>query len=246
MTGSPAPKTSGLPVPERALTIGAHPDDAEFGAGATLSRWAGAGSELTAVIVTDGSKGSWDAATDPTELAARRRDEQNEAAHELGIARTVFLDEIDGELEYTLDLRHRLSLQIRTHQPDVVITHDPWQRYQLHPDHRITGLAALDAVVAAREPLFFPDQGVPHHRPAAILLWSSDEPDHAEPATPEAIDRKITALLCHTSQAETTMGIAARSATERDAFAAEVAAWAEEAGSRFGLASAEIFKRLTP
>ena len=31
-----------LPVPERALAIAAHPDDIEFGAGATLAKWAAA------------------------------------------------------------------------------------------------------------------------------------------------------------------------------------------------------------
>ena len=32
-----------LPVPASALAIGAHPDDIEFGCGATLAKWAAAG-----------------------------------------------------------------------------------------------------------------------------------------------------------------------------------------------------------
>ena len=249
MTEPPIPTETdlvGLTVPDRALAIGAHPDDAEFGAGATLARWADGGAEITAVIVTDGSKGTWDGDADPAEVAAQRREEQRAAAHRLGIARIVFLDEVDGELEYTMDLRYKLCLQVRKQQPDVVLTHDPWQRYQLHPDHRVTGLAALDGIIAARDPLFFPEQGVPHHRPKTILLWSSDDPDHAEPAPTAAIDRKIAALLCHTSQGRTTMDNADRSEAERVAFAGRVTSWAEEAGSRFGLTTAEAFKQLTP
>ena len=235
-----------LDAPERALAVGAHPDDAEFGAGATIARWADAGTEVTVVIVTDGAKGSWDPAIDPAELAAQRKEEQHDAAKRLGISRVVFFDEPDGELEYTMDLRAKLALQVRIQRPDVVLSHDPWQRYQLHPDHRITGLVALDGVVAARDPLFYPDQGVPHHRPNAVLLWSSEEPDHVEPATVAAIDRKVAALLCHGSQAATTMGIADHSDREREAFAARISSWAEEAGARFGLDLAEAFKRLTP
>ena len=47
-----------LPIPERALAIGAHPDDIEFGAGGTLAAWAQAGCEVTVVVMTNGSKGS--------------------------------------------------------------------------------------------------------------------------------------------------------------------------------------------
>ena len=34
-----------LPVPARALAIAAHPDDIEFGCGATLAKWSAAGCE---------------------------------------------------------------------------------------------------------------------------------------------------------------------------------------------------------
>ena len=41
--GRPADGTVDLAVPSVALAVGAHPDDVEFGAGATLAKWAAAG-----------------------------------------------------------------------------------------------------------------------------------------------------------------------------------------------------------
>ena len=232
-------RTGPLATPDRVLTIGAHPDDAEFGAGATLARWADAGSNITIVVVTDGSKGSWDPDRSPEDLAAVRRAEQQCAADVLGASAVEHLGHMDGELEYSMALREQLCRLIRSHRPDVLLTHDPWQRYQLHPDHRVTGFGATDAVVAARDPLFYREQGLPPHRPGSVLLWSADEPDHAEPATPAAITRKVQALLCHSSQSETTMGNAAASTERRRAFA-------EKIESHLGTPPAEVFKRLVP
>ena len=53
-----------LPTPAVALAIGAHPDDVEFGCGATLAKWSAAGTVVHHLICTDGSKGSWDPTTD--------------------------------------------------------------------------------------------------------------------------------------------------------------------------------------
>ncbi len=234
-----------LAIPERALAIGAHPDDIEFGAGGTLARWAAAGCEVTMLIVTDGSKGSWDPAQDPVALAAERRREQADAASTLGATHVIHLDETDGELQVGMELRAALCAEIRKARPDVLLTHDPWQRYQLHPDHRATGTLTLDAVVAARDPLFHPDQGLAPHRPAAILLWSADAPDHAEPVA-SSIETKIAALLCHSSQGTTTMGGAEQDETRRNEFARRIHDWAREAGESFGIDLAERFKRLTP
>jgi len=38
-------------------------------------------------------------------------------------------------------------------------------------------------VVAARDPHFFPDLGLAHHRPTALLLFEADEPNHVEDVT---------------------------------------------------------------
>ncbi|MEZ5175787.1 MAG: PIG-L family deacetylase [Acidimicrobiia bacterium] len=235
-----------LTVPRAAMTIGAHPDDAEFGAGATLARWASLGCEVTMVIVTDGSKGSWDERTDPSALAARRVEEQRNAAEILGATRIVHLGHVDGELVYSPSLREQLAREIRRAAPEVVLTHDPWQRYQLHPDHRATGFGAVDAVVSAREPLALADSGLPAHRVTSLLLWSADEPDHAEEVEDRWFETKVAALLCHSSQSETTMGNAAGSNEERMAFVAKIRSWHEEQGARLGTGPAEVFKRLHP
>ncbi len=197
------------------------------------------------LVVTDGSKGTWDPTADPGELAARRSEEQDRAASALGAAAVVNLGYVDGELEYSMELRRRICEQIRMARPDVLLSHDPWKRYQIHPDHRATGFGVVDGMVAARDPLFFPEVAVAPHRPGAMLLWSADEPDHWEPIQ-ETFDNKLAALLCHSSQGETTMGDAQASGEALAAFTERIRLWAAEngAGTEFDLA--EAFKRLTP
>jgi len=235
-----------LSTPRRVLTIGAHPDDAEFGAGATLARWIADGANATVCVVTDGSKGSWDANEDTQSLILLRIEEQRQSAETLGVGEVVHLGYVDGELEYSMDLRKHLALQIRLTRPDVVLSHDPWQRYQLHPDHRATGFAAVDAVVDAREPLAHADMPYPAHRPSSLLLWSADEPDHAEPVEAQWFAKKIEALLCHSSQSATTMGDAASDEDARRAFEQRLATWQDASGAVFGVGPAETFKRITP
>ena len=89
--------TVDLQVPGRALAIAAHPDDVEFGIGATLAKWAAAGTEIVHVICTDGSKGTWDPHADIAELVARRRREQAAASIALGGTGVVeWLGRVDG------------------------------------------------------------------------------------------------------------------------------------------------------
>lgn len=235
-----------LPIPERALAIGAHPDDIEFGAGATLARWADSGCRVVMAIVTDGSKGTWDPRRSPADLATAREREQQAAAAVIGAADVLHLGYVDGELENSSELRSRIARVIRLHTPNIVLSHDPWQRYQLHPDHRATGMGVVDGVVAARDPLFFPDHGIAHHRPDTLLLWSADEPDHAEAIDDPYIERKLEALLCHASQAETTMDRAHDGEDQRARFEQRVRSWAERLGEPFGAPLAETFKRITP
>jgi LmbE family N-acetylglucosaminyl deacetylase len=234
-----------LPVPARALAVAAHPDDAEIGAGATLAKWAAEGCTILHVVCTDGSKGSWNAGDDRARLVAVRREEQRAASRALGGHGDVeFLGWPDGELENGPAARAQLVASIRRFRPDVVIGHDPWKRYRLHPDHRHAGFLTVDAIVAARDPLFFPGVGPGHHRPGALLLFEADEPDHVEAAT-DFVEHKINALLAHHSQLRSTMGIDDPAVGDQvEAFRRRVIEELIEAGRLAGIDRGEAFKLL--
>jgi LmbE family N-acetylglucosaminyl deacetylase len=228
-----------------ALAIGAHPDDVEFGCGATLAKWAAAGCIVHHLVCTDGSKGTWDPGADIVALAARRQVEQREAARRLAGARAgevVFLEYVDGELGSDREAQSRIARSIRRLRPDVVLGHDPWKRYRLHPDHRHAGLLTCDAIVAARDPHFFPEHGVPHHRPRHLLLFEADEPDHVEDVSPW-VDAKLAALEAHESQFESTMH--AVDGSELDGFRQRIRTRLRELGSAHGIDAAEVFKRIS-
>jgi LmbE family N-acetylglucosaminyl deacetylase len=236
-----------LSPPAVALAIGAHPDDVEFGCGGTLAKWSAAGATVHHLICTDGSKGSWDPTTDTAELVVARQAEQRAAAQALGATgRCVFLGWPDGELESGLRQRWEIAYWIRKVRPVVVLGHDPWKRYRLHPDHRHAGLLAVEGVVAARDPHFFPEQDLPHHRPEALLLFEADDPDHVEDVGAHVED-KLAALHAHTSQLLSTMGIdPATSISEmerqRTRFDDRIRQRLAEHGRAEGVAAGEAFK----
>jgi LmbE family N-acetylglucosaminyl deacetylase len=238
-----------LPTPASALAIGAHPDDVEFGCGATLAKWAAAGSVVHHLVCTDGSKGTWNPNQDLIELVAQRHDEQRAAAKALGATgEVVFLDWPDGELESGLRQRWQVAYWIRRLRPEVVLGHDPWKRYRLHPDHRHAGFLAVDGVVAARDPHFFPEQDIAHHRPAALLLFEADEPDHVELADDEAAARKLAALEAHRSQLLSTMGVDVDSdegEAQLSDFRSRVRQRLVAHGQIAGVVQAEAFKAIT-
>lgn len=238
--------TRNLDTPRRALAVGAHADDVEFGCGATLAKWSAGGCEVSYVICTDGSKGSWDVDEDVEALVATRQEEQRAAARTVGATGEVrFLGAVDGELANDVAQRSTLARWIRELQPDVVLGHDPWKRWRLHPDHRAAGFLTGDAVVAARDPHFFRDHGVPHHRPDELLLFEADESDHVEDVSGFA-DAKVDALLAHRSQWRSTHGIDdATSANGIERFRRLITDELMANGAPHGLRHAEVFKRIT-
>jgi LmbE family N-acetylglucosaminyl deacetylase len=237
--------------PAVALAVAAHPDDVEFGCGATLAKWAAGGGRIHHLILTDGSKGTWAAEDDVAALVLRRRQEQRRAADVLAGGtggEVTFLDWPDGELASGLEQRRQVAQVIRRVRPDVVLGHDPWRRYRLHPDHRHAGWLLTDGVVAARDPKFFPELPEPPHRPGAILLWEADEPNHVENAD-GMLEVKLAALLAHESQYRTTMGIdddlSATAADEVEAFRHTIERQLAAHGALAGLPAGEAFHLLT-
>ncbi len=224
-------------VPESAMVIVAHPDDAEFTVGGTVAKWARAGCHVTYVVCTDGNAGSLDPEMTPEELAEIRRAEQRAACATLGVSEVVFLGHDDGQLEPTLDLRRELVHAIRQYKPEVIITWDPTRLfvdddYINHPDHRAAAQAALDAAVPASEmPLLWPEAG-PAHRVGQLYVYGNDQANVWVDVT-ETIGTKIEALKQHTSQ------IGDWDPTEM------VKEWSAEVGKEQGLAHAESYRVFT-
>ncbi|ACU53543.1 LmbE family protein [Acidimicrobium ferrooxidans DSM 10331] len=196
-----------LATPARALAIGAHPDDVELGAGATLARWADDGCAITILVASDGRHGTWDTTIDGAELAATRAREAARAAALLG-ADLRLLGHPDGRLRDVALLAWQIAAAIRACRPDVVLVHDPDHPGRLHPDHRAVATATFQALADAREPTWQPGFHAAH-RPRYLALYESPAPDHAEPTTDEAIARKAELLACHESQYRTTYGVTA-------------------------------------
>jgi LmbE family N-acetylglucosaminyl deacetylase len=223
---------------KRVMVIAAHPDDTEYGCAGTVTKWASDGREITFLILTSGDKGSKDPTVRPGQLAAIREKEQEAAARELGIKEVIFQRHADGLLENTMALRRELVGIIRAKKPHVVFTIDPWMHYQTHPDHRAAGLAALDAVYAAKEVNLFPEQLVGEVEPwraGEVYLFWTDAPDYWEDITC-CIDRRIAALSRHSSQVS----------GDPSELAKEIRTHAREAAEKSGLAYeyAEAFKHL--
>jgi LmbE family N-acetylglucosaminyl deacetylase len=235
-----------LPTPRVALAIGAHPDDIEFGCGGTLAKWAGAGAAIHHLVLTDGSKGTWDPDGDQAALIALRQEEQRRAAVILGGGEVQFLGWVDGELHNGPLAQREVCRSIRAIRPDVVLGHDPWRRYRLHPDHRHAGFIVTDAIVAARDPHFFPEQGLLPHRPSALLLWEADEPNHVEDVG-AYVEVKLDALMAHESQHQSTMGIgpAGDDPGDRDGFALRLREQLGEHGALAGTPYGESFRLIT-
>ena len=220
-----------LPTPSSALAIGAHPDDIEFECGATLAKWGAAGAAIHLLVCTDGAKGTWDVDAHPD-------------------AQVHFLGAVDGELVNTVATRGEVARIIRLTTPDVVLGHDPWRRWRMHPDHRAAGFLTVDAVVAARDPHYHRDHmadGLSHHRPTALLLFECEEPDHVEAVDPRHLEAKVGALLAHESQFETTMAIADDDdGTQAAAFADRTLREARDHGRHAGVGLGEAFRVMDP
>ena len=228
-------------IPQRAMSIHAHPDDQEFSVAGTLAKWALAGCEIISVILTSGDGGSNDPAHDasykPT-LARLREAEQSAANQVIGVKQTIFLRLPDGELEPSLVLRKDLTRLIRAHKPEAVVTGDPQavfygNGYINHPDHRAAAQLATYAVFpSAGSRLVFADllaEGYEPHEVKRLYLHGPEKPDTWVDIS-ASLDLKIAALKKHASQ----LGDWDPEKKIRE--------WAEAEGKEKGLSYAEAYK----
>src|ERR1700704_2176760 len=193
------PVTSAQNEPVRVIAFGAHPDDCDLGAGGLAAKYARLGFKVKFVSLTNGDAGHQTQGGE--ELAKRRRAEAQEAGRRIGIEYEV-LDNHDGKLLPTLDVREQVIREIRQWKADVVIGPRP---NDYHPDHRYTGVLVQDAAYMVTVPFFCPDVPALKKNPAFFYF-----PDHFQKPNPfkpdvivsvdEAMEKKLDALAVMESQ----------------------------------------------
>jgi bacillithiol biosynthesis deacetylase BshB1 len=175
-----------------ALAIGAHPDDAEMGAGGTLLRLASLGYTTGILDMTRGEMGT-------RGTAEVRAEEAREAARALGLAFRDTLDLGDGRVRDTEETRATLVRAFRRLRPKVVFTHY-WE--EPHPDHVATAHLVRHAQYLAGLAKYDAESGLERHRPSSVAHFNT--PRWVPPTfivdISEWADRKEAALRCHRSQ----------------------------------------------
>jgi len=181
------------------IAIGAHPDDCDNRAGGVAAKWAAMGHRVRFVAVTNGDAGH------QTEggpaLARRRTAEAKEAGRRIGIEYVV-LNNHDGKLLPTLEVREQVIRQIRQANADLVLAPRP---NDYHPDHRYTGVLVQDAAYMVTVPNICPD--TPALRKNPVFMYFQDGFLKPNPFSPDVavslddvIEKKYDMLDAHVSQ----------------------------------------------
>jgi LmbE family N-acetylglucosaminyl deacetylase len=183
----------------RVIAFGAHPDDCDIRASGTAALFAKMGHAVKFVSVTNGDAGHQ--SITGVALAKRRLGEAKESARRLGIEYEV-LNNHDGELLPTLEVRKEIIRQIRKWNADIVLAPRP---NDYHPDHRYTGVLVQDAAYMVVVPAVTPEVPALHKNP--VFLYYEDNFQRPNPFRPdiaviieEVVDKKIDALDSHVSQ----------------------------------------------
>ncbi|MEO6000416.1 MAG: PIG-L family deacetylase [Chitinophagaceae bacterium] len=183
----------------RIIVIGAHPDDCDLDAGGTAMLLSSLGHAVKFVSVTNGDAGHQ--SEKGVALAKRRFLEAQEAGKRFGVTYDV-LNNHDGLLLPTLDVRLQIIKKIREWDADVVIAPRP---NDYHPDHRYTGVLVQDAAYMVAVPNVAPGTAPLKKNP--IFFYFQDNFQKPNPFRPDiAIDitevysKKVYALDAHVSQ----------------------------------------------
>lgn len=183
----------------RIIMIGAHPDDCDQDGGGTAILYAKMGYAVKFVSVTNGDAGHQ--AMTGAALAKRRFAEAQEAGKRFGVTYDV-LDNHDGQLMPSLEVRFQIIKKIREWNADIVIAPRP---NDYHPDHRYTGVLVQDAAYMVAVPDIVP--AIPALKKNPVFLYFQDGFQRPNPFRPDiAIDittvypQKIHALDAHQSQ----------------------------------------------
>jgi LmbE family N-acetylglucosaminyl deacetylase len=186
-------------TPLRIIMIGAHPDDCDQDGGGTAILFSKRGHAVKFVSVTNGDAGHQSIGGGM--LAKRRMLEAKEAGKRFGVEYEV-LDNHDGELLPSLEVRLQVIRKIREWNADIVIAPRP---NDYHPDHRYTGVLVQDAAYMVAVPNVAAD--TPPLKKNPVFLYFQDFFQRPNAFRPDVVidissvyQQKIHALDAHESQ----------------------------------------------
>ena len=185
----------------RVLCVVAHPDDVEYGISSAVASWTARGVDVAYLLLTRGEAGI--DGSPPEQTAQLRTEEQIAGSRAVGVTEVEFFDYPDGMLEYGLGLRRDIVRVIRRRQPDAVVV-GSWEvefgGMLNQADHRVAGLAALDALRDAGNRWVFPellDEGLQPHSVRWLLAGGDPRPTHGVDVTGEPLECGIASLEAH-------------------------------------------------
>ena len=186
----------------RVLCVVAHPDDVEYGTSSAVAAWTARGIEVHYLLLTKGEAGM--DASPPERTRELRMGEQLAGSHVVGVGHVDFLDHPDGVLVYGLDLRRDIARAIRAFRPDAVVV-GSWEVEFVaglnQADHRVAGLATVDAVRDAGNRWVFPElveqEGLQPWSPRWLLVGADPRPTHGVDVTGEPVERGVASLEAH-------------------------------------------------
>jgi LmbE family N-acetylglucosaminyl deacetylase len=188
---------------QRVLCVVAHPDDVEYGTASAVAAWTSAGVEVAYLLLTRGEAGM--DASPPVETAQLRMQEQLTGSLAVGVSKVDFLEYPDGVLVYSLEMRRDIARAIRSYRPDAVVI-GTWEVEFVaglnQADHRVAGLAALDALRDAGNRWVFPElfeEGLEPWSTRWLLVAGDSRPTHGVDVTGEPLERGIASLEAHGS-----------------------------------------------
>lgn len=192
---------------ERVLCIVAHPDDMEYGASAAVAAWTGVGVEVDYLLLTHGEAGMAEA---PEIVGPQRELEQQRACEIVGVRHLRFLDgHPDGMLQNTLALRKDIARVIRELRPQLILcaNFDVEAYGGLNQaDHRVAGLAAIDAARDAANPWVHRElregEGYEPWQASRLVIAGHPEPTHAKAVSAENVQSAVDSLYAHRAYLE--------------------------------------------
>lgn len=183
------------------LAVAAHPDDLEYGSSAAVARWTAQGKEVSYLMLTRGEAGM-DSVT-PDAAGAMRSEEEVAAAAAVGVDSVTFLAYPDGAIEYSLGVRRDIARVIRRLRPEAVLV-GSWEAVASwglnQADHRVAGLATIDAVRDAGNRWVFRElvaRGLEPHSVKFLLVAGDPHPTHIVDVSGEPLRRGIASLTAH-------------------------------------------------